>query len=378
MSNILKLAYPTSILSGTIIGAGMFLLPFIFEKTGFLIGILYLIFFTFVFYVTHAMYADIILRTERLPGFVLYVRKYLGEWARLPAIIATGIGTILISAVYLELSVSFVQLIFPQISGYLIVFLFWTLGSIAIFSKAESIAEIELVVMVAIVLLVGYIFGEGISIGSYLKSNFFANTLSLPMIFIPFGPVLFSLSGRSAIIPLLDDVKQSRISEKSLSKILFWGTAIPSVLYSIFVLGIWGLSSVVTDDAVSGIYLGASFLKPILGLVGLAALFTTYVPIGSSMKKILEADFSFSHLEASIAVVILPPLMYLLNFGFLKLINIAGGIFLAVECIFIALIWNKLNNLKKPRILLLKFGRKTSYFIVAVFAIGMMAEIIYP
>ncbi len=379
MGNILKYVYPASILAGTIIGAGMFSLPFIFSESSFLIGLLYLALFTFIFYLVHSMYADIILRTERLPGFVLYVRKYLGEWARIPSIIATGIGTILVSAAYLILSVSFAQLIFPDISPSVIVFLFWAIGSFAIFLKAKKIAMIEFIVMIAILFLIGFIFVLGIQVGDFSNKNFYLRELSIPIFFIPFGPVLFSLSGRSAITPLLDDMKKSRLSEKYLTKIIFWGTAIPSILYIIFVLGIWGLSSdYISDDSVAGITNSGNFLLPILGVVGIAALFTTYVPIGSSLKKMLEADFKFSHLTAGILVVVLPPMIYFLDFGFLELIDIAGGIFLAVECIFIALIWNKLNELHKPRLLLLNFGKTTAYFVILIFAIGMIAEIIYP
>ena len=36
--------FPTSLLAGTIIGAGMFALPYLFEKSGIILGLLYLIF----------------------------------------------------------------------------------------------------------------------------------------------------------------------------------------------------------------------------------------------------------------------------------------------------------------------------------------------
>lgn len=377
MGKIIKLAYPVSILAGTIIGAGMFSLPFVFHNVGFILGFSYLIFFSFIFYVTHTMYADIVLRTERLPGFVLYAKKYLGNWARIPATLATGIGTILVSAVYLVLVTDFVRLIFSDAPEGIVVFLFWAFGSLAIFLKAKRLAKIEFFIVGAIIALIGVIFFLGINNSEYLVRNFYMPEASLPLFFIPFGPILFSLSGRSAILPLLDDVRKSRISESYVSKIIFWGTFIPAILYTFFVLGVWGLSDTVTNNAVSGIVRDTAILLPVLGIVGIAALFTTYVPIGTSLKKILEADFNFSHIASSAAVVVLPPIIYLLRFNFLQLINIAGGIFLAVECIFIALIWNQLNKAHRPRLLLRGFGKGIAYLIIIVFTVGLIAEITF-
>ncbi|MDP1688788.1 MAG: aromatic amino acid transport family protein [bacterium] len=377
MGKILKLAYPVSVLAGTIIGAGMFSLPFVFHNVGFILGFSYLIFFTFIFYITHTMYADIVLRTERLPGFVLYAKKYLGGWARIPATLATGVGTILVSAVYLVLVTSFVRLILPDASEGIVVFIFWSLGSLSIFLKAKRLAKIELFVVGAIIALIGIIFFLGINNSGDYARNFYMPEAALPLFIIPFGPILFSLSGRSAILPLLDDVRKSRIPESYVSKIIFLGTFIPAILYTLFVLGVWGLSDTVTNNAVSGIVRDTAVLLPVLGIVGIAALFTTYVPIGTSLKKILEADFNFSHMTSSVAVVILPPLIYLIGFDFLQLINIAGGIFLAVECIFIALIWNQLNKVHRPQLLLRGFGKGTAYLIIIVFTVGLIAEIYF-
>lgn len=372
----MKYIFPISILSSTIIGAGMFSLPFVFEEVGFLIGTAYLLFFTFVFWLTNTMYADIMFRTERLPGFVLYTKKYLGAWARIPATLVTVIGIIIGSTVYLVLAVSFIRLLFPGAPEALVVYSFWALGSLAIFLKIKRLAMLEFIILGAIVLLVAIIFISGALGGDYGTRNFSALPASLPLFFLPFGPVLFSLGGRSAIPSILEDVKESRLPDSNLSRIIFLGTAIPATLYLFFVLGIWGLSNIVLEDAVSGISRGSTLLLSALGIIGILSLFSTYIPIGVSAKKILETDFNFSNFVSGVIVVVSPILVYLVGLSFLELIAITGGIFLATESIFIVLVWNKLNILGMPSLLLPSFKAKTAYAIIVVFLAGMTYEVI--
>ena len=55
---------PAGLLAETIIGAGMFALPYVFQKSGIGLGLFYLFFFGLVSILIHLMYADIILRTS--------------------------------------------------------------------------------------------------------------------------------------------------------------------------------------------------------------------------------------------------------------------------------------------------------------------------
>ena len=377
MSQILRYANPISILSGTIIGAGMFSLPFVFERAGFFLGLAYLLFFTFVFYITHSMYADIMLRTEKLPGFSIYAREYLGAWAVLPAAIATVLGILLTSTIYLVLSFSFARLVLPGIPEELIVYPFWFLGSLGIFLKIKRIATLEFLVIFSMAAILGVIFFLSLLFGKFDAHNFVFAPESMMLFFLPFGPALFSLSGRSAIPALIADAKENKISTSHLPSIIFYGTAIPSVFYLAFVLSIWGLSGVVSEDAVSGISYGGNTLIRILGLIGIASLFKTYIPINLSVKNILETDFGFSHFRSGLFVVFVPIIIYLTKVSFLDLVNIVGGFFLATESIIIALIWVKLNKINKPRILIKKFGNRTAYIIIAIFVIGLISEFLY-
>ena len=62
------------ILSGTIIGAGVFSLPYVFREIGFLWGIFYLAFFTAVYFAVHVMYASTIEARDGTHHFFYYPR----------------------------------------------------------------------------------------------------------------------------------------------------------------------------------------------------------------------------------------------------------------------------------------------------------------
>ena len=58
------------ILSGTIIGAGVFSLPYIFSVTGAVYGLICLVVFAAVYAVTYSMYADLLLLETKRHDFL--------------------------------------------------------------------------------------------------------------------------------------------------------------------------------------------------------------------------------------------------------------------------------------------------------------------
>ncbi|TRZ81084.1 hypothetical protein D4R86_03285, partial [bacterium] len=67
-----------SIIIGTIVGVGIFGLPYAISKVGFLIGIPLLILLSGIVLYLHYLYGEIVLRTKRKQRLVGYAKKYLG------------------------------------------------------------------------------------------------------------------------------------------------------------------------------------------------------------------------------------------------------------------------------------------------------------
>ena len=106
---MLKFLEAVLILSGMIIGVGMFAIPFSFAEAGFWLGTLELLLLAGIVTALHLLYAEVVIHTQeihRMPG---YVRLYLGPRAALVArgsalfgILGALLAYILVGAVFLN------------------------------------------------------------------------------------------------------------------------------------------------------------------------------------------------------------------------------------------------------------------------------------
>jgi len=373
---------PASLLAGTIIGAGIFALPFVFERAGIITGLFYLGFFSICFVFIHLMYADLILKTEggrnfhRFPG---YAKIYLGNLGFWLSILMTIVGMLFVLTVYLILSVSFINLIKPiglDISDISKLLTFWLLGSAAIFLGIRRLAFSEFLITGGIIGIILIIFGYGL--------GHFGKIISVPAfnfqnIFLPYGVVLFALAGRVAIpavVSYFQKIKQPLVEVK---KPIILGTLLPSLIYLLFVLGIWGLSRVVSEDAVSGL-IGQipQGVLTLVGIFGLISLWSSYIVIGLDVKSALRYDLRFPKILAGLIVVVAPLLLFLAGFkNFLALISIVGGVFIALEGIFITLMWLRARKIKSEEVIFKKLNPLIIYALITVFIGGILYEIIH-
>ena len=387
---------PASLLAGTIIGAGIFALPFVFEKAGIITGLFYLGIFSVGFVFIHLMYADLILKTERgenLHRFPGYAKIYLGNWGFWLAILTTIIGMLFVLTVYLILSVSFLNLIkpinlaIPDVSKLLI---FWLFGSAAIFLGIRRIAFSEFLITGGIIVIILIIFGYGV--------GHFGKIISVPAfnlqnIFLPYGAVLFALVGRVAIPAVVSYFQKIKQPLVEIKKPIILGTLLPSLIYLLFVLGILGLSRVVSEDAVSGLTGQVpQGVLTLVGIFGLISLWSSYIVIGLDIKNALKYDLKFPKILAGLTVIILPALLYFWGFqNFLTLVSLIGGIFIALEGVFIALMWLKARKTRLPapeaaglggqvkseEVIFKKLNPLVVYVLIIMFIGGILYEIIH-
>ncbi len=373
---------PASLLAGTIIGAGVFALPFVFQKAGIVTGLFYLGLFSACFVFIHLMYADLILKTEggenlhRFPG---YAKIYLGNWGFWISILMTIVGMLFVLTVYLILSISFINLIKPiglDISDASKLLIFWLFGSATIFLGIRRMALSEFLITGGIIVIILIIFGYGLShFGKIISVPAF----NLQNILLPYGAVLFALSGRVAIPAVVSYFQKIRWPLAEIKKPIILGTLLPALVYLLFVFGIWGLSEVVSEDAVSGL-IGQipQDILTLVGIFGLISLWSSYIIIGLDIKNALKFDLKFPKILAGLTVVILPALLYFWGFqSFLILVSLIGGIFIALEGIFIVLMWLKASKLKAEQIIFKKLNPLIVYILILIFVAGIIYELIH-
>jgi amino acid permease len=371
---------PASLLAGTIIGAGVFALPYVFVKAGILTGLFYLLIFSAVFTTIHLMYADIILRTKENRRFFGYAEIYLGSWGKWLAILTTIVGMIFILTVYLILSVSFFNLIpqnlaFPDIYKTLI---FWLFGSLAIFMGINRLAIVEFLITFGIAAIILIIFGYG---SDNLEQAVSISFFDLKYLFLPYGAVLFSLAGRTAIPTLLGYFRNNNQPQLKAKTPIILGSLVPAFIYLIFIFGILSLSGTVSQDSVSGLIgrLPLSILG-LLGGLGLISLWSSYIVIGRDIKKSFEHDFNFHQIFAGLIIILSPLFLYSLGFkNFLELVGLAGGVFIGLESIFVVLMWLKARKFgdEERGVFLKNINPLVICALLLIFIGGIIYEIIY-
>ena len=368
-----NLILPASLLSGTIVGAGMFALPFVFNKAGLGLGFFYLIFFGIVSMLINLMYADIILRTQENHRFVGYARIYLGKFGFLSGFLMTVVGAIFSLLIYLILFVSFINL-FPDNYEVLI---FWFLGSMAFFLNINKITYFEFLTDIGMWLIISAIIIYGLA-DFKLSSPLLINQ---DYFFLPYGAILFSLAGRVAVPAVLGYFRNNNKSPALAKRPIILGSLTPIIVYAVFVLGVLGLSAGngPSEDSISGLAgkLPSEILYALI-ILGAISLLSTYIVIGRDVKKSLEHDLNFGHLLSALAISASPLLLYFSGLdGFIKLINFVGGIFIGIEAIFIVLMWQKASKIEAKETIFKKINPLIIYSLIFVFIGGIIYALIY-
>ena len=333
-------------LSGTIIGAGFFSLPYIITQVGVWVLLAYFLVLGGLVLLIHLLLAEVALRTPdflRLPG---YAQVHLGEKGRYAALISIVFGGYGSMLAYLIIGGSFLQQIMSPVLGggnlaYTLVY--FLLGGFLLYLGIRPMAKIcffELAVFSGLLVLFA-VFG---------KELFNANNLigqpSLKNAFLPYGPVLFSLWG-AAMIPEVEEMLGE--GKKNLKKVVIISVVLAAVVYLLFALIVAGISGKATTiDGISGLIglLGPGIV--IFGLfVGIVTTFTSFVALGLTVEKVLTYDFKIPRMWALALACFAPLVMYLLGFNnFLKVISFVGAGMMGLEGVLILAMYYKIKGKK--------------------------------
>lgn len=339
---------PTAILIDLVIGAGIFTLPYVFKQSGFLIGVIYFIFFGLLSVLIHLMYAEIVVKTKDRHRLVGYAKLYLPKVMHRITIIVSLVGDILVLGAFIILGISFFNLIgdFPL---WFKVFFTWAVGSIFIFASENIMAKSELFLNDSIFLTVLTIF-------LFFSSDFTMGSRGLLSInpqnwLLPLGPVAFSFLGFQAIPLIIDYFRNKRKKNNEddyryEKKSIIAGTLIPVVLYILFVVAIYFASSEVSPDAVSGLVsrVAAPALF-IVGIFGIANLRSSYTIIGRDMRDSLVYDLGWSRKIAGLLVLPAPLLVFLIFDGhLLELVSFIGNTIVITYIVLVIWIWRVLKK----------------------------------
>lgn len=333
-----------SLLVGTIIGAGIFSLPFVFSQAGILGGVLFGLVVALIAICVLLMYADLILDDHNEHRIMGLARHYFGKKGFVSVLLVNGIGTLFVLTTYLVLSVSFLRIFFPEIPFIVLALSFWLISFWAIFLRIKNEAQLELFATLGIGLVILTILGFGLA---HVEEFSLSLSPFSPFLFIlPIGAFLFSLGGRAVIPDIIAFLKGER---KKVRWVVYTGVLSSLALYFIFVIGVVSMSDVITPDGVSGLVKLPYNVQIIMGVLGIFALWSSFISNGSDLFRSFRQDVGLPRIIAGALVSLVPVALVFVGFqDFLVLVSIAGGLFLAIEWGFIVSMWLSMRK-KKPQ-----------------------------
>ena len=364
------------VLSGMIIGVGMFVIPYAFAAVGFWFGVLELLILTGVILLFHLLYGEVVLATSefhRLPG---YAQIYLGRRAVFLARFSALFGITGVLLAYILLGSKFLQTVFLHfgVGGNN---LFWasaiTLAMALItflpLRKEAAINGILTVVLIGFTIFLSifllFFHFDASRLAGFAPSNSF----------IPYGVLLFALSGGAVIPDLVMVLGKER---SSVRRAIGIGTIIPAALYFLFALAVVGTFGIgVSEETISSLgALDGGYLMFFGSLIGFLAVFTSFIVLGKSFQILLNLDFKFPRVLAWIIAVFLPFLLYLAGLqNFIAIIGAVGAIAVGIDSALTIAIYHKIKQNKGS--VFSTFSYVWKFGIGAMVVVGVIYETVH-
>ncbi len=359
-------------LSGTLIGAGILGLPYVFSKPGFLVGLFWIVVLGLILIYAKLCLGEVSLRTKSRHQLTGYAEKYLGKTGKGLMFFAMmfGIYSALIAYLIGE-GQSFSQL-FTGSLDYAIYFAFgfWLIMTLLLNEGLKGLKKIEsygVMIILGIILIMFFWFLPDVQYSNltYINPGFF---------FIPFGVALFALLGFSSIPEIEMELKGY---EKKMKSVIIVGSLIPIFVYLIFCFVFIGvLGNEITEVAT------LSFGR-LVTILGIFTMLTSYFVLSFSLRDMFRLDIHSSKLFSFIVVSLIPLIIYLLisyyNFlGFIRVLGIGGVIAGGLTGILV-MFMNKSAKLKgdrKPEYVM-PINWFVILFLTVVFLSGIVVELFF-
>ncbi len=305
----------TSALCGTIIGVGLFSLPYLTAKIGFWMILAYFLTLGPLVILVHLFFGELALKTpdfKRLPGFA---KVYLGKWGERIAFATTILGIFGAALVYLMVGGEFLTELFQPIFGGTSLFytlFYFGIGAFLIFYGIKAIAKVEFLGLFSFFIILLVIFFWKMS---FIKMENLFPVPDWAFLFLPYGVIIFSLWG-AALIPEIEEILRDR--KKTLLKIIPISIIISVFIYLFFIYLILGISGTKTSEtALPGlkVVLDNGILSLALFL-GFLTTFTSFITLGLTLKKVFWYDLKIEKNLAWAITCFIPLILFLIGLFF--------------------------------------------------------------
>ena len=328
-------------LIGTIIGAGVFGIPYVMSRSGILFSLFYFLILGGVALFLHLAFGEIVLRTKEKHRLIGYAQKYLGKKAKILITFSTLFGTIGALLAYIILGGDFLKIIFPvPLSTFQLSLILWAILSFFVLLGIKSIGWLEFFMNIGFLIAIFLVFL--FSLPKIEISNFIL--ADLKNFVLPYGVILFSLIGWNAVPEIEGFLK----NKKNLKKVIVKAILICIIFYFLFgmiISGVTGRNT--TPEAFRGLVgiLGTKIMI-LGGIFGLLAVSTSFLILASYLKNALIFDYNFSYFPAFLVACFSPLILFLIGIReFIFVVAVVGSLVGLLEGIVITFIYKKAKKL---------------------------------
>jgi len=363
-----------STLIGVMIGAGIFGIPYVFAKAGFLTGLTTLFIIGTAMTLINLYLGEVVLRTKGNHQLTGYASIYLGRTGKLlmTASMIFGIYGALIA--YIIGEGESLNAIFPINTMFYSV-VFFLFMAVLVYYGLRAIKESELL-MSGIKLVIFLI----IFVALFFSNNLRAENLtefSLTDIFIPFGVVLFAFLATAAVPEMKEELGKNK---KYLKKAIITSSLIALVVYALFALVIVGISGQETTEvATVGLsHLLGQKIHILLNLFAVFAMATAFLGLGLALKEMYVYDFKLNNKLAWFLTCSVPISLFLLGVrGFIKTIAITGAVSGGLAGVLIVLMAAKAKSIgsRKPEYIM-PVNNIITFALAVIFLLAIVYSII--
>lgn len=368
----LPLFESSSILIGTVIGAGILSIPFAMAQVGFWLGLAMLVVLAGFMLVRHLMVAEIALRTPHIHQTPGYSGIYLGKWAKW---LDTGISLFGRYGSLLAYTIGIGIVLQALLGGNTVLWslLFYSVGIIFVYFGLSIIKKSELIMtsfILLITLVIGFFSWDHLSVANL---NFFEPK----NLILPYGIFLFAFAGSTAIPIMREELKGK---EKLLLKSIILGSLVVLSIYILFAFLVLGVTGPTTTE-VATVGLGNQIGPVMIWIGNLLAFFTmatSFLTIGLGTKDTFKFDYHISPGKAWLATVLVPLVLFAVGArNFIQILGLTGGILTGLQTVILVLVYWKARDKgwRQPEFTMGPM-RLTGAALILVFVIGAIATMI--
>lgn len=359
-------------ITGTTIGAGIFGLPYVFAKSGFVVGLINMFVIFLAILIVNLYTARITFIRKKPLELTGYAKILLGDKGKHLMALFMFLSIIGALLAYIIGTGSAIESIF-HLDAFTASIISFALLSFIVYFGLEGVKKSETILTTLMIFIVVLLIALSFSKFNIRNVPFTFN-FSLPNLFFPYGVILFSFLCIAAIPEARQELKGN---ETKLKKAIVIGTAIPLIIYILFAFAIVGISgNSTTEIATTGLYNLGYFVMLIANLFVILAMSTSFITLALALKWVLQYDYGINKTLAWFISCFTPFILFLIGFrDFIKVLSFTGAIAGGLQLILILFMANKTKKLKTT--INIPFNFLLIFILFVLFVLGIIYQFIF-